>query len=192
MKNITQASDVSDALMALKQIVSEDTSSSYIENEKPVREKFVLDQTLRVQGGSRRSYKSADLSFEAKLARLETLLNQAVEDEFEDEHVSDTMAPIAEVSFATPFSEPLNKNSEPLVEGVKPDAVSQAQVPSAVSIDRNSLQSDAVPFDKEQMREMVSELIREELSGLFGEKITANIRKMVQREVTIAKLTTNG
>ena len=190
MKNTNQASDVSDALLALKQIVSEDASPSYIQNDNAVREKFVLDPALRVQAGTRRSEKAEGLSFEAKLARLETLLGQDVEDEFEDENLEDALAPMTDVPLAEPVSRLSGNNSETLVEVVKSEPVSEEQSPDEVPVDHAPLTSDAATLDKEQMRDMVSELIREELSGLFGEKITANIRKMVQREVTIAKLST--
>lgn len=48
--------------------------------------------------------------------------------------------------------------------------------------------SDALPapvelFDEDMLRELVSELIRQELQGALGERITRNVRKMVRREI---------
>lgn len=47
---------------------------------------------------------------------------------------------------------------------------------------------DALPaavelFDEEMLRDLVSEMIRQELQGALGERITRNVRKMVRREI---------
>ena len=38
-------------------------------------------------------------------------------------------------------------------------------------------------LNSEKLRETVAEIIREELRGTLGEKITQNIRQMVEREI---------
>ena len=38
-------------------------------------------------------------------------------------------------------------------------------------------------FDEEMLRDLVTEIIREELQGALGERITRNVRKMVRREI---------
>lgn len=38
-------------------------------------------------------------------------------------------------------------------------------------------------FDEEQLRDLVAQIVREELSGEMGERITRNIRKLVRREI---------
>ncbi|MEO0911907.1 MAG: hypothetical protein AAFY59_02815, partial [Pseudomonadota bacterium] len=38
-------------------------------------------------------------------------------------------------------------------------------------------------FDEATLRSMVSEIVREELQGELGERITRNVRKIVRREV---------
>lgn len=38
-------------------------------------------------------------------------------------------------------------------------------------------------FDEEALRDMVTEIVREELSGDLGERITRNVRKLVRREI---------
>jgi hypothetical protein len=42
---------------------------------------------------------------------------------------------------------------------------------------------DSVEFDEEALREMVSEIVRQELQGALGERITRNVRKLVRREI---------
>jgi len=38
-------------------------------------------------------------------------------------------------------------------------------------------------LDEEMLREMVSEIVRRELQGSLGERITRNVRKLVRREI---------
>ncbi|NBQ27375.1 MAG: hypothetical protein EBU18_05285 [Rhodobacteraceae bacterium] len=40
--------------------------------------------------------------------------------------------------------------------------------------------------EMEAFRELVGKIVRDELKGSLGEKITTNIRKMVRREIAIA------
>lgn len=43
--------------------------------------------------------------------------------------------------------------------------------------------SDEAVIDEEALREMVSRLVREELQGTVGERITRNVRRLVRREI---------
>jgi cell pole-organizing protein PopZ len=38
-------------------------------------------------------------------------------------------------------------------------------------------------LDEEDLRDMVREMIRQELQGVLGERITRNVRKLVRREI---------
>ncbi len=40
-----------------------------------------------------------------------------------------------------------------------------------------------VVLDEESLREMVSGIVRQELQGTLGERITRNVRKLVRREI---------
>jgi len=42
---------------------------------------------------------------------------------------------------------------------------------------------DNPEFDEEALREMISEIVRQELQGALGERITRNVRKLVRREI---------
>ena len=56
-------------------------------------------------------------------------------------------------------------------------------------IDEPVAQTDVEPLNDEEMdalREIVAKIVREELKGHLGEKITAKIRQMVQREIKAA------
>jgi hypothetical protein len=56
-------------------------------------------------------------------------------------------------------------------------------------IDEPVTRMDVEPLNEEEMdalREIVAKIVREELKGRLGEKITAKIRQMVQREIKAA------
>lgn len=49
--------------------------------------------------------------------------------------------------------------------------------------DAASWYSDDAVIDEDALRDMVSEIVREELQGALGERITRNVRKLVRREI---------
>ncbi|MEM6339727.1 MAG: hypothetical protein AAF729_01150 [Pseudomonadota bacterium] len=54
---------------------------------------------------------------------------------------------------------------------------------SDVTPDPELFADDAAIIDEETLRDMVSEIVREELQGVLGERITRNVRKLVRREI---------
>jgi cell pole-organizing protein PopZ len=52
------------------------------------------------------------------------------------------------------------------------------------------LAEDEAVLDEETLRELVAEIVRQELQGALGERITRNVRKLVRREIQRA-LTSN-
>jgi hypothetical protein len=49
--------------------------------------------------------------------------------------------------------------------------------------DDDPLSLDDAVLDEEALRDMVSEIVRQELQGALGERITRNVRKLVRREI---------
>ncbi len=49
--------------------------------------------------------------------------------------------------------------------------------------DREALTEEPVLLDEDMLRDMVSEIVRQELQGALGERITRNVRKLVRREI---------
>jgi hypothetical protein len=45
---------------------------------------------------------------------------------------------------------------------------------------------DNATMDEETLREIIAEVVREELQGVLGQRITRNVRKMVRREIRLA------
>ncbi|KMW58442.1 hypothetical protein AIOL_003416 [Candidatus Rhodobacter oscarellae] len=49
--------------------------------------------------------------------------------------------------------------------------------------DENLLADDFATIDEDALRDVVSEIVREELQGVLGERITRNVRRLVRREI---------
>ena len=65
------------------------------------------------------------------------------------------------------------------------DDESRAQKDAADETDdaAETLATEEAMLDEEALRDMVSEIVRQELQGALGERITRNVRKLVRREI---------
>lgn len=67
------------------------------------------------------------------------------------------------------------------------DAAPDAPAPEDIYEDEDEaldfLVADDTVMDEETLRELVAEIVREELQGALGERITRNVRKLVRREI---------
>ncbi len=111
---------------------------------------------------------TAEASVEAEL----------VEDDLDEAEVDDTTAdqedtPPEDIEASEKFEE--NESDLAQAEAVEESAAeAQAQEPLVLT---ESL------MDEEALRELVSDIVREELQGALGERITRNVRKLVRREI---------
>lgn len=74
-------------------------------------------------------------------------------------------------------------------ETVAPEAVETSQDNDAwedVDEGRDGAQDGEAVIDEDALREMVARMVREELQGSVGERITHNVRRMVRREIARA------
>lgn len=69
------------------------------------------------------------------------------------------------------------------VEDIADEAEVGSDVESYVYEDQTALTEDTTLFDEEMLRDLVSEIVRQELQGALGERITRNVRKLVRREI---------
>ena len=74
----------------------------------------------------------------------------------------------------------------------RPDAAMRAAMAEAEAGDDGdtdaseelvSAAADLGAIDEEALRDMVVEIVREELQGALGERITRNVRRLVRREI---------
>ena len=116
-------------------------------------------------------------SLTAKIAALETLIAGQT-DEYEPETAGDgdnagTEPPTLEWEDA---DEP--DAAAPEWVAAEPDAPIEA-APEEAQV----FSSDEDVLDEEALRDLVSDIVREELQGALGERITRNVRKLVRREI---------
>lgn len=70
-------------------------------------------------------------------------------------------------------------------EAAEIPALDQSEDSAADQVDEggNLLADDEATLDEESLREMVGDLVRQELQGVLGERITRNVRRLVRREI---------
>lgn len=91
-------------------------------------------------------------------------------------------APVEELS-PDPQPEPLNLADVALTDDVT-EIVSDAITESAAEAAADAAwYSEDTVIDENTLRDLVSEIVRQELQGALGERITRNVRKLVRREI---------
>ncbi len=70
-------------------------------------------------------------------------------------------------------------------ERARTEAVETAQAELSTNASETLLENEEIAsvVDEEALRDMVSEIVRQELQGPLGERITRNVRKLVRREI---------
>lgn len=125
-------------------------------------------------------------SLEATIAELEAAVRAQSDDWEPDEGETFEYAAWAASAFQVPVDDSVPAAVEP-AETVDetPDIASQVIQEVASFVDVGGVVEDVLSTTDKQaaLRAMVVEIIREELSGELGEKITRNVRKLVRREI---------
>ncbi|MFA3916129.1 hypothetical protein [Ruegeria hyattellae] len=82
-------------------------------------------------------------------------------------------------------TESVQERTEPAApERTAPQEMQAECAPQSVAQTRQApLASDEAVLDEESLRAMVAEIVRQELQGVLGERITRNVRKLVRREI---------
>ncbi|MEL6376201.1 MAG: hypothetical protein AAFQ04_03250 [Pseudomonadota bacterium] len=146
-------------------------------------------------------------SLEARIAEVEAAI-AAREDQW-DPDISEQDDYAGKADQAVPWDEASqdgaheNKvttqpESEPSVEDRAPDTqtndasdsenatakpLMQADITAAAAEKETQWYSEDLAIDEEALRELVSDIVRRELQGALGERITRNVRKLVRREI---------
>lgn len=117
----------------------------------------------------------ANASLSAKIATLETLIAGRNDQWDPDDAGTDAYAGTEQPAMRW----------EDATEVLESDAQTGENEPVEIDVDAQS--NDAVAFDdvldEAALRELVSDIVREELQGALGERITRNVRKLVRREI---------
>ncbi|MEM6759399.1 MAG: hypothetical protein AAF601_07950 [Pseudomonadota bacterium] len=138
-----------------------------------------------------------DASLSAKVAALESLLADQA-GEWEPDSPPSVVADAEALEWETPASEVHDTPEQTISE--PPDAAGLTWQDATVDEDDDAPESDAdtadrevlgaqdsaLPediLDEEALRELIADIVRQELQGALGERITRNVRKLVRREI---------
>ena len=189
MNDTPKNSGSSDVLASLKEIVSDEEEKGTETAIVGGAEKFILAPSLRVTEEPPVSDAPLNETLEEKISRLEEMITEtegpwepdtAGQDDYSGRPV--TGFPSEEV-VDTALSE-IDGDLDGDTTEEKSEHVDNA--PSEAGVDQDPIAVRCVPVDFEALRPMVVDIIRDELRGVLGEKITANIRRMVHREIETA------
>ncbi|WP_108860245.1 hypothetical protein [Ruegeria sp. Alg231-54] len=136
-------------------------------------------------------------SLSAKIEALEAAIART-EDQWEpdgdsEDEYSGTPAKALEFSARKEFSDTGGKKAEPTQAKAK-EAVATTKAtfirdpevitaPPAHPVEAAAEDSAIAGISEDALRKMIAEVVREELQGVLGERITRNVRKMVRREI---------
>ncbi|CUH83824.1 hypothetical protein [Thalassovita mediterranea] len=101
------------------------------------------------------------------------------EDDDADEDLNAEVTPLHAPHEHVKQDEPITVDAQPDVQ----DAPSEEAQSSAALDDLTELGLPQGLIDEEMLRDLVAEIVRQELQGSLGERITRNVRKLVRREI---------
>lgn len=136
---------------------------------------------------------ATDDSLEDKIAALEALVGRDHAQDWEpEEPANDAKAPIFQRSSEVLDWQDAEDAEQNAAKDDNHDDVQSAraeveQMPGGGAADMSSTEplanADLLTIDETVLRSMVSEIVRQELQGALGERITRNVRKLVRREI---------
>ncbi|MCA0855487.1 hypothetical protein [Phaeobacter italicus] len=112
-----------------------------------------------------------------------------------DETAEPIAMPVAQMDSPTAEAEPrqADPQPEPLVlsepaqaspvDPATADGASQIAEQAVTDVAMDQLAAEDSILDEESLRELVADIVRAELQGALGERITRNVRKLVRREI---------
>jgi hypothetical protein len=193
--------EIEDVLSSIRRLVTDDLRPKVVQVVPPVPEKLLLTPALRVvQYVPDAPFAEVPEDIHA-IEETVAAIGAAVQDQgYEPETGDDSLdavLPVPEWPESTWTALDMAEEGEtaeviaPASVGVSPadnDAM-QAWADEAEAEVMANLQADAqvfpqsMTFDEQVLRDLVRDLIREELQGAFGERITRNVRKLVRAEL---------
>ncbi len=182
--------DLMNVLASIKSLVTDEGETPKEAAVSGIGGKLILAPSLRLADDASDDESQKKEMLEEKIAQLEEMLTntvgpcepdaagqdgyagstvtKALLEEIADATVSDLSGYVSDVPDEDPLiptdGEALDRGEDDIVEALVPP----------------------LPVDYEALKTMVTDIIRVELQGVLGEKITANIRNMVRREINVA------
>jgi hypothetical protein len=173
------AKKTGDILSSLKRIVSDDVSAS-----PDVSDRLILSPEQRVTPPRKPAAPIPTLvlsnSLEAKVSQLEDIISR-IDGTWEPDGAEEHNDYSGHVTSALPWDRVADAPKDHF-DVVAPDTIMDTPIdpePAEPVVPLNEVEMEA-------FRELVGKIVRDELKGSLGEKITTNIRKMVRREIALA------
>ncbi|MGJ8596353.1 hypothetical protein [Sulfitobacter sp.] len=144
----------------------------------------IASEPLDVASGKRAPY----IPLTAKIAALEAVIGGKHQDYEPDGDEKDELASPGSPAMAWEDDVELDAKGEPFVAPPEQD-VKKADDHNDAAPEREAapqgaaFAADDQLIDEESLRDLVSEIVRAELQGALGERITRNVRKLVRREI---------
>jgi cell pole-organizing protein PopZ len=142
-------------------------------------DKLVLTASLRVDGST-----ASTANTEQPVLAEVTDSVEAANDQ--PNHEDDTTA---EAQMSTPEADPEIVDADLPTDDSPVDKDMAGEILDDTIADRDILTAEPAGFapgmmmDEDTLRDMISDIVRQELQGDLGEKITRNVRKLVRREI---------
>ena len=108
---------------------------------------------------------------------------------WEDHETEEAVVPETPVTetVSEPIDPPVSETTDPVADHIAEHVAQDlATAPLAEEGDTIDAQQYEAVLDEEMLRELVGEIVRQELQGPLGERITRNVRKLVRREINRA------
>lgn len=136
------------------------------------------------------NFLTADVPLTAKIAALGAAMGKSTENWEPDGDEANELAAEKTPTMAWEDDAEFDAKGTPLqsppvadYDETVADHYEDAHEPLEQSASKPGLSGDDQLLDEEALRELVSEIVREELQGALGERITRNVRKLVRREI---------
>lgn len=200
--------EIEDVLSSIRRLVSEDLRGAPAADPvRPAVPRLVLTPALRVdapvapepQAEPETVAPVGREALVARLAELEAILD-AQDQSFEEDAGEALDLPVAVARLAeaaeAPFIDSSADEAQPAVapEPVAEESFTWTEPVEAAGEDEVLPAASEEPFatlDAATLRELIRDVLREELQGEIGERVTRNLRKMIRTEVSRA-LTARG
>jgi hypothetical protein len=121
-----------------------------------------------------------------KIAALEAAVGEIVQDWEPDGDLENELASADVPAMAWEDDVELDAKGAPLLDDVdetSSDSKEEQDAPAGAAPIGSAFGVDDQLMDEEALRDLVSEIVRAELQGALGERITRNVRKLVRREI---------
>ena len=145
------------------------------ESAKDTPEAAIPDAELLEDQGEAAFFANSAATLSAKIAALETVIGKT-DDQWEPDDTGDSDYSGTEAP-AMVWDDVDEAETDALDATAGPDTATDAEPEAGFGQSVDSI------LDEEALRDLVSDIVREELQGALGERITRNVRKLVRREI---------